>query len=43
LRDSTNNAAFADGYDSGDHLHPSLKAYERMAQEVPQILLNGGK
>jgi lysophospholipase L1-like esterase len=43
LRDSANNAAFADGYDSGDHLHPSLKAYERMAQEVPQILLNGGK
>ena len=26
-------------YDSGDHLHPSLKAYERMAQEVPAKLL----
>jgi lysophospholipase L1-like esterase len=43
LRDEQNHAAFADGYDSGDHLHPSLKAYERMAFEVPQILLNGGK
>jgi lysophospholipase L1-like esterase len=43
LRDSNHLAAFAEGYDSGDHLHPSLKAYERMAQEVPQILLNGGK
>jgi lysophospholipase L1-like esterase len=43
LCDSENPAAFAEGYDSGDHLHPSLKAYERMAQEVPQILLNGGK
>jgi lysophospholipase L1-like esterase len=43
LRDSDHLAAFAEGYDSGDHLHPSLKAYERMAQEVPQILLNGGK
>jgi lysophospholipase L1-like esterase len=43
LRNSDNPAAFAEGYDSGDHLHPSLKAYERMAQEVPQIVLNGGK
>ncbi len=42
LRDSKNAAAFADGYDSGDHLHPSLKAYERMANEVPSVLLNGG-
>lgn len=39
LRDSTNPAAFAEGYDSGDHLHPSLKAYERMAAEVPEALL----
>ena len=26
--------AFADGFDSGDHLHPSEKAYEAMAQAV---------
>ncbi|MDE6054690.1 MAG: lipase [Lachnospiraceae bacterium] len=39
LCDSVNPAAFAQGYDSGDHLHPSEKAYERMAVEVPEILL----
>ena len=27
-------AAFGEGYDSGDHLHPSEKAYARMAEEV---------
>ena len=31
--------AFAEGFDSGDHLHPSDKAYERMAMTVPDILL----
>ena len=41
LRDHANPAAFAEGYDSGDHLHPSLKAYERMAAEVPLALLRG--
>lgn len=39
LCDSMNPAAFAEGYDSGDHLHPSLKAYERMAAEVPETIL----
>lgn len=39
LCDSVNPAAFAQGYDSGDHLHPSEKAYERMAAEIPEILL----
>lgn len=39
LRDSANPAAFARDYDSGDHLHPSERAYERMAAEVPEILL----
>lgn len=39
LCDSVNPAAFAQGYDSGDHLHPSDSAYERMAAEVPEILL----
>lgn len=31
--------AFAPGYDSGDHLHPSESAYKRMAEEVPEELL----
>ena len=29
---NTNPKAFADGFDSGDHLHPSEQAYEAMAQ-----------
>ena len=36
--DPAHPAAFAQGYDSGDHLHPSEKAYERMAQEVVRFL-----
>lgn len=32
-------SAFAEGYDSGDHLHPSLAAYKRMAEEVPEKLI----
>lgn len=39
LCDSANPAAFARDFDSGDHLHPSERAYERMAAEVPEILL----
>lgn len=39
VRDSSNPKAFADGYDSGDHLHPSEKAYEAMANAVPSTLL----
>ena len=39
LRDDVNPAAFAEGFDSGDHLHPSAKAYERMAAEVPSAVL----
>ncbi|WP_295054491.1 SGNH/GDSL hydrolase family protein [uncultured Fibrobacter sp.] len=31
--------AFAAGFDSGDHLHPSAKAYEAMAECVPEELL----
>jgi lysophospholipase L1-like esterase len=31
--------AFADGYDSGDHLHPSEQAYQAMAEAVPAELL----
>ncbi|MBQ8182244.1 MAG: lipase [Ruminococcus sp.] len=32
-------SSFAEGYDSGDHLHPSQAAYKRMAEEVPGELL----
>ena len=32
-------SAFADGYDSGDHLHPSAEAYKRMAEIVPEELI----
>lgn len=32
VRDANDRRAFAPGYDSGDHLHPSEKAYEAMAQ-----------
>ena len=39
LRDECNPAAFAEPYDSGDHLHPSDLAYEKMAAEVPKELL----
>lgn len=39
VRDAENPAAFAPGFDSGDHLHPSEKAYEAMANAVPVELL----
>jgi len=32
VRSVTNPKAFAEGFDSGDHLHPSERAYETMAQ-----------
>ena len=32
VRGTGNPKAFADGYDSGDHLHPSERAYEAMGQ-----------
>ncbi len=37
--DPQNPVAFGDGFDSGDHLHPSQAAYRRMAEEVPEELL----
>lgn len=37
--DPSRPEAFAPGYDSGDHLHPSEAAYKRMAEEVPEELL----
>jgi len=30
--------AFAEGYDSGDHLHPSEKAYEVMAEQAFEVI-----
>ncbi len=34
IRSKDNPSAFEDGYDSGDHLHPSELAYEAMADEA---------
>ena len=39
VSDPHNPVAFAQGFDSGDHLHPSEKAYETMANAVPEELL----
>ena len=39
LRDPENPDYFLPEYDSGDHLHPSRKGYERMAAEIPDQLL----
>ncbi len=39
LRDPARPDWFLSEYDSGDHLHPSKKGYERMAAEVPAELL----
>lgn len=35
VRDENHPEAFAEGNDSGDHLHPSEKAYEIMAVAIP--------
>lgn len=37
--DPNRPAAFAPGFDSGDHLHPSEAAYQAMANAVPEQLL----
>jgi lysophospholipase L1-like esterase len=34
VEDPADSRRFADGYDSGDHLHPSVSAYHRMAEEA---------
>ena len=39
LRDPERPDFFAPEYDSGDHLHPSKRGYERMAMEIPAALL----
>lgn len=38
--DPNDPAAFADGFDSGDHLHPSASAYKRMADECFSVMEN---
>ena len=40
LRDPVYPTRFAEGFDSGDHLHPSQEAYKRMAEIVPAELLH---
>lgn len=43
IKAKTHDGAFAkfkEGFDSGDHLHPSSKAYEAMAECVPAKLLS---
>lgn len=39
LRDAKDPSSFRQGFDSGDHLHPSAKAYKTMADTVPHTLL----
>lgn len=39
VRDDVNTKAFAKGFDSGDHLHPSEEAYRAMAECVPVELI----
>ena len=39
VRDAADPRAFAPGFDSGDHLHPSEQAYAAMAAAVPLALL----
>ena len=39
VRDHEHPRQFAPGFDSGDHLHPSEKAYTKMADTVPSELL----
>ena len=39
VRSVTNPKAFADGFDSGDHLHPSERAYEAMAHAASHKLI----
>ena len=39
LRNPQIPEAFGEGFDSGDHLHPSDSAYQRMAETVPSEIL----
>ena len=39
VRDAQDSRKFGQGFDSGDHLHPSAAAYKAMADAVPEELL----
>ena len=39
VQDPNHIEAFAPGFDSGDHLHPSFPAYEAMSNAVPESFL----
>lgn len=39
LCNTQRQSAFKDGFDSGDHLHPSASGYKAMAEAVPEKLL----
>jgi len=39
VRNPERPACFAEGFDSGDHLHPSEAAYKAMAEAVPEYIL----
>ena len=38
LEDENDKRKFKNGFDSGDHLHPSASAYKRMAEEAFNVL-----
>ena len=40
LSDPSHPSSFANGFDSGDHLHPSTAAYQRMAEIIPKDWLD---
>ena len=39
LEDENDKRKFKNGYDSGDHLHPSINAYKKMAEEAFNVLI----
>ena len=39
VRSDVDKTAFRDGYDSGDHLHPSASGYQKMADCIPEEIL----
>lgn len=39
IRNPDKPEAFGEGFDSGDHLHPSNAAYKKMAETVPSTIL----
>lgn len=39
VNDPIHPSRFADGFDSGDHLHPSADAYKAMAESVPEEII----